>query len=890
MEDQERLTKALADRYQIQDEIGEGGMATVFMAEDLKHNRKVAVKVLKPELAAVVGAERFLAEIETTANLTHPHILPLHDSGEADGFLFYVMPYIEGESLRDRLDREQQLPVHEAVRIASDLAEALDYAHRHEVVHRDIKPANILMHEGRPVIADFGIALAVGSAGAARLTETGLSMGTPYYMSPEQATGDQAVGPATDIYALGCVLHEMLVGEPPYVGATAQAVLGKIISGGTVFAREKRGSIPANVDAAIRKALEKLPSDRFSTAQAFAEALADPTFRHGERAPTAVGPWRRLTLGVGALAAILAIAFGWLLSQPDTPVPTMRLSLNLPDNQAWWDPDWIPAFDISADGSLMVYVGPGETEGTTGLWIRPWDALEARRIPNTEGAMYPQISPDGQEVAFYVIPDFRILPLHGGVTRNISGDSLPSPFMRWGSEGRWLYFQGRNTDDLYRVPSTGGPVEPVAQFDTAQAGNMWFDVLPNEKGAVIELTFVDGPVIHALDFETGESTVLTVGQFPRYANGQLLFGTPDGSTIMSAPFDMERMELAGPSVPVADGLLGPVNGWNFFAASQTGMLLFATGSPVGARHEVVWVSRDGEVTSIDPEWTFDPGTNNRGLSLSPDGARLAVTNFEDDNYDVWLKELPQGPATRFTFGPAQDLRPRFTPDGRSVTFLSDRDAQANFADVYLKSASGTGEPVRVMEHDLQLWEAVYAPDMEWLLGRTGGTRTAPGGRDVWAIQLGTDTVPRPLIVTEFDEKAISLSPDGRFLLYESDETGRNEVYVRPFPNAEDGKWTVSIGGGVMPLWSHGGGEIFYVDATEAMTVATVETDPSFRVTGRTTLFDLPPNLLFRQGEQYPLYDIAPDDSRFVWFRRVSEATDEPDLILVQNWLGELDGG
>ena len=226
-----RLNAALEGRYTIQRELGEGGMATVYLADDLKHERKVALKVLKPELAALVGAERFLAEIKTTANLQHPHILPLFDSGEADTFLFYVMPYVEGESLRDRLDREHQLPVDDAVRIASDVAEALEYAHGHGVIHRDIKPANILIQAGRPVIADFGIALALSAGGGNRLTETGLSLGTPHYMSPEQATGDQHVGPSTDIYALGCVLYEMLAGEPPHTGSTPQAVLGKIIAG-----------------------------------------------------------------------------------------------------------------------------------------------------------------------------------------------------------------------------------------------------------------------------------------------------------------------------------------------------------------------------------------------------------------------------------------------------------------------------------------------------------------------------------------------------------------------------------------------------------------------------------------------------------------------------------
>ena len=278
------LNTALEGRYVIEQELGEGGMATVYLAEDIKHSRKVALKVLKPELAAVVGAERFLTEIQVTANLQHPHILPLFDSGEADGFLFYVMPYVQGESLRDRIDREKQLPVDESVRIVTAVANALDHAHRHKVIHRDIKPENILLQGGEPVVADFGIALAVGAAGSNRLTETGLSLGTPYYMSPEQATGEEFVGASTDTYALGSVLYEMVVGEPPYPGTTVQAVLGKIIAGKPVSAAEHRPSIPPNVDAAIRCALEKLPADRFTSTKGFGGTLADPGFRYGEPA------------------------------------------------------------------------------------------------------------------------------------------------------------------------------------------------------------------------------------------------------------------------------------------------------------------------------------------------------------------------------------------------------------------------------------------------------------------------------------------------------------------------------------------------------------------------------------------------------------------------------
>ena len=308
----DRLATALEGRYRIQRPLGEGGMATVYLAEDLKHDRKVALKVLKPELAAVVGADRFLAEIRTTANLQHPNILPLFDSGEADSFLFYVMPYVEGESLRDRLDREKQLPIDEAVRIATEVAEALHAAHEEGVIHRDIKPANILLSRGRPLVADFGVALALGTAGGGRLTETGLSVGTPYYMSPEQATGEQHVGPPSDVYALGCVLYEMLVGEPPYSGGSAQAVLGKIIAGAPVTPVAERPTIPRNVDAAIRCALEKVPADRFPSADAFRQALNDPAFRHGPKDGSTdaggAGPWKAVAVGA-SVVAVSAIAW-----------------------------------------------------------------------------------------------------------------------------------------------------------------------------------------------------------------------------------------------------------------------------------------------------------------------------------------------------------------------------------------------------------------------------------------------------------------------------------------------------------------------------------------------------------------------------------------------------
>ncbi len=305
----DRLKTALADRYAIQEELGAGGMATVYLAEDLKHHRKVAVKVLRPELAAALGPERVLREITTTAHLNHPHILPLHDSGEADGFLFYVMPYVEGESLRDRLNREKQLPVEDALRITSEIAAALDSAHRQGVVHRDMKPENVLLDDGRAVVADFGIAKALESAGGEKLTETGMALGTPAYMSPEQASAEPEIDGRSDTYSLGCVLYEMLSGEPPYTGPTAQSLIAKKIVDPVPSVRRVRETISPSVDAAIMRALAKVPADRFATPAAFAEALSQP----GEVTTVRQSPKRGLVPAIvgGAIAALVVGAAWW---------------------------------------------------------------------------------------------------------------------------------------------------------------------------------------------------------------------------------------------------------------------------------------------------------------------------------------------------------------------------------------------------------------------------------------------------------------------------------------------------------------------------------------------------------------------------------------------------
>jgi serine/threonine-protein kinase len=540
-----RLNAALEGRYVIERELGEGGMATVYLADDLKHERKVALKVLKPELAAVVGAERFLAEIKTTANLQHPHILPLFDSGEADNFLFYVMPYVEGESLREKLEREKQLPVGEAVHIAVAIAGALDYAHRHGVIHRDIKPPNILIHEGQPVVADFGIALAVGAAGGARLTETGLSVGTPYYMSPEQATGDVMVGPATDTYAIACVLYEMLVGEPPYLGNTAQAVLGKIISGDAVSA--------------------------------------------------AKGPASRLSLVATAIVALLAGAAGWSLLAPSPPVTVSRYAIELPDGH---DPtrDFGSNITISPDGSRMVYLGPSASGGAGGqqLWMRRRDQLEPTPLPGTEGAMSPTFAPDGRRVAFVVGNTARVVSLGGEPPLTVADNGVGGFGLTWGEDG-FIYVD--HDEVLGRVPDTGGDVERVSQLDTltAEMDHGWPQALPGGRGVLF--TVFHSPTgdvsqydLAVLDLESGDHRVLVRGVFGRYSpSGHLLYVSADG-TLLAAPFDLGALEVTGPAVAIVEGVGVQGFGSLELAVSDDGTLVHVTGIVSSGLERAAWVT------------------------------------------------------------------------------------------------------------------------------------------------------------------------------------------------------------------------------------------------------------------------------------------------------------
>jgi len=801
----ERLTAALADRYRIERELGEGGMATVYLATDLRHNRKVALKVLKPELAAVVGAERFLAEIETTANLQHPHVLPLFDSGEADSFLYYVMPYVEGESLRDRLDRERQLPVPDAVVIATKVAGALQYAHDHGIIHRDIKPANILLSGGEPLVADFGIALALGSAGGARLTETGLSVGTPYYMSPEQATGDQHVGPASDIYALGCVLYEALVGEPPFGGGTAQAILGKILTGAPVTPTGYRPSIPANVDAAIRRALEKIPADRFGTADDFARALGDPGFRHGDEEGT-VGAEvpahkARAVAVVSLTVAVLSLGTAaWALTRKPTGVH----DLGLPPSSPAFVNEY-RTFSVSPDGSFLVYLA--RKGATQQLWYRSLKDGgdgDGRPIPGTEGgSTTPWISPDGTRVAFTDVGrQLKVASIDGGSVTSVASVTVPFGGA-WTGEGQ-IFFSDDNGHRVRWVDAQGG-----ASRDVVVGG---YCIQPALMAAGTQVLCGGGADKFASTRDLADperirywhrtgggegGTALLRGADFRVVDGRYLVYMGIDGSIMATRIESADSLTVGRSVSLVHGVRREdYTGLGQFDLTRDGTLVYLP----GGNAEV------GRLVRLTPEGQVEPLGIEEAIFLrfreDPAGRRLAAVVEGPERQELRVYDLETGSKQTLAEGFFIDV-PVWSPDGSHIAYsVSEEPGRES---VVSRRIDATEEPVELATTTppTTFRPSMYLSEDSLLVGFPGGESAmivdaAKSSGQVDSIGLSTG-------------QFVSISPDHRWIAYQGSASG--DLQVQPWPRldrryvaatlAQEPQWLSSTELGYMWIASDG---------------------------------------------------------------------------------------
>lgn len=638
MSDLERLTAALSDRYRLERELGAGGMATVYLGEDLRHQRRVAVKVLRPDLSAIVGAERFLNEIRVTANLQHPHILPLYDSGSADGLLFYVMPYVQGESLRDRLNREKQLPIDEAVRLSKEVASALDYAHRQKVIHRDIKPENILLQDGTALVTDFGIALAVSQAGGTRLTETGLSLGTPFYMSPEQATGDRQIDARSDIYALGAVLYEMLSGDPPHTGSTSQAVIAAVVTEEPRDISTRRPRLAPHIAEAVHRALEKLPADRFASAAEFAKALEGPALTTGRFAasPAARRAGRRRWVPAALLAAglVVGLVAGRALFRT-APVRETRTRLTFTGDAS------APA--VTRDGHWLAYI-KGQCRGTGAACDGDLVVQELPRgvpsvvVAGAFGLIAPTWGPDGANLLVWMRPaggqvGLYVVPRAGGVARKVADDVDNYDF----ADDRTVGLASRGVPRIRLVDITSGQVRD-------------------------SVTIGDGRwVLNSLSFNP--------------VNELIAFGGFHGSAYREGIAD-RRGKILDTMSTLGGG------GWD---ADGRHVLIFELGSQSVGRLLRIAVSGSGRfsgrpdevLAGIRPdEWT--------GFAPTPTGYVLGDAG---QTADLWAFEL-HGAARRLTHSSSWYSGPSIAPDGGTVAYVK-QDAWGS--NVYMVPFAGGAE-------------------------------------------------------------------------------------------------------------------------------------------------------------------------------------------------------
>ena len=880
-----RLSAALADRYTIEREIGEGGMATVFLATDVRHERRVAIKMLHPELSAVLGPERFLSEIKLTASLQHPNILPLFDSGVADGLLYYVMPFVEGETLRKRLERERQLPVADAVKLTTEIADALQYAHERGVVHRDIKPENVLLQGGRAVVADFGIALAVQQAGGTRMTQTGMSLGTPQYMSPEQAMGERNIDARSDIYALGAMTYEMLAGEPPFTGPTAQAIVAKVMTERARPLQSLRDTVPPHVAHCVATALEKLPADRFASAAEFASGLdAANASRYATAtragvsvsSPTSASRGLLMLVGGGALALGLAVG-ALLLNRPrDGGGPADALSLQFgitpPDSANLRIVCCGQMFAISPNGRYLVYQGNVKSAQAAGgdslqngdrpqhLYVRDLTALSAKLLKETSGATSIFFSPKSDEVAYVRNQQLWRQSIASGESQLVA--AVPDGYVgggSWSDDGQMtLAVSGK----MLRVMASGGTLTPVFAPDTTGlqfGGPQMF----SREGVLLYTVggFGVTPTVIWRSLKTGATHVVAHGATPTYVPDQhaLVFVRDDGTLVMH-PFDLARGDTTGPGVRLATGITrrSPLVIHGEYSLAPNGTLILATRTDRGAHAglSLVDLSRPDAPARILTEFSFFAQ-----LVFSPDNSRLLVGAANDGAaYSTYVFDLARMASTRIqsdsTWGTFTWSR-----TGDSIVY-SARGNQIVSQALY----GSSNRRVLVQMSDWVIGTGRMSVWGDWVAFEA--SKTGNDARRILVAHRDSANSLRRLDDSQFTESDPNISPDGHWIAFTSTENGRADVFVSAFP-VSSGRFVVSTTGGARAVWSADSRTIYFTQNNQWMSASfTPGTPPSIGT----------PRVIYRR-DPWAMSDVSSNGKMLVFGDRVREG--DPLALIVR---------
>ncbi len=893
--------------YEILSAIGAGGMGEVYKARYTRLDRIVAIKVLPTHLADRSELrERFEREARTIASLNHPHICVLHDIGQQDGIDYLVMEYLEGETLAQRL-LKGSLPLEQVLQFAIEISDALDKAHRKGVTHRDLKPGNIMLTKTGTKLLDFGLAKLKQEVAPANaqlseiptaddpLTAKGTIVGTLQYMAPEQLEGKE-VDARTDIFAFGAVVYEMATRKRAFEGKTQASVIGAILKDDPPPISSLQPMTPPALDRVVKRCLAKEPDERCQSAKDLTDELKwiAEGGSQATLAPIAAAKGirslgrRALILNVGTLLLGAAIAgFAVWNLKPLLPQPVTRTVINLPPGQQLAGLDSGPSVALSPDGTHLAYVA--RQGGTQQIYLRALDSLEAKPIPGTESSINPFFSPDGQWLAFFTGNKLMKVSVSGGAAVTLGDASFPHG-ANWGSQGM-IAFAPATVGALQQVLDAGGTPQPLTRLEKGDISHRWPEFLPGGKAVL----FAAGPT--AVNFNnarvavqstgTGERrNLLQGGMSPRYTpSGQLVYA--QGGTLLAVPFDPQRLTITGTAVPVVEDVLqSSVSGAAQYSFSATGSLVYVLGGDQSAQSKLVWVSRSGAEQPLAA-----PAHAYVFPRLSPDGRRVAVGIAEQES-QTWLYDLSRETLTRFTFEGNYNPVSVWTPDGKRIAFESNREGPPN---VFWQLADGSGGLERLTTSDYVHAPMSWSPDGQLLAYIEVNPTT---GYDIWMLRVGDPSTgsghapsaasgqvrkAQPFLRTRFNETEPCFSPDGRWLAYISDESGRYEVYVQPYPGP-GGKWQISTEGGIDPVWNPNGRELFYRSGDKMMAVD-IATQPSFAA-GK-------PRMLFEGRYEPPPvpvanYDVSRDGQRFLMLKPSESAQAAPTQInVVLNWFEEL---